>query len=160
MIQRILILNGPNLNRLGKRQPEVYGTTTMAQILLALQQAYPYISFSYRQSNHEGQLIDTLQALMEAKEAYDTGDTDNDYTQAVVLNPGGLCHSSVSLRDAVEETVQAGIPVVEVHISDITRREPFRQHSLLTAVCPHAVIGQGTNGYHQAVQWIVDNEQR
>ena len=133
----ILILNGPNLNRLGIRKPEVYGIKTMAQILLDIQRVWPEVYFTYFQSNHEGDLIDQLQTF------------DGD---GIVLNAGGYSHTSVALRDAVEE---CDVPVVEVHISDITKREPFRQTSLLTDVCAHSIIGKGTNGYSQAVQWLL-----
>lgn len=134
---KILILNGPNLNRLGTRKPEIYGNKSMAQILLEIQQNWPDVHFVYKQSNHEGDLIDWLQ------------ETD---AQGVVLNAGGYSHTSVALRDAVEE---CPVPVVEVHISDIRQREPFRQQSLLTDVCAHSIIGKGTNGYSQAVQWLL-----
>ena len=134
---KILILNGPNLNRLGTRKPEIYGTRTMAQILLDIQRQWPDIFFTYVQSNHEGDLIDQIQAF--------EGD-------GIVLNAGGYSHTSVALRDAVEESE---VPVVEVHISDITKREPFRQTSLLTPVCAYNIIGKGTKGYEEAVDYIV-----
>lgn len=134
---KILILNGPNLNRLGTRKPEIYGNKSMAQILLEIQQNWPDVHFVYKQSNHEGDLIDWLQ------------ETD---AQGVVLNAGGYSHTSVALRDAVED---CAVPVVEVHISDIRQRELFRQTSLLTDVCAHSIIGKGTNGYSQAVQWLL-----
>ena len=133
----ILILNGPNLNRLGMRKPEIYGSKTMAQILLEIQRALPEVRLTYFQSNHEGDLIDQIQAF--------EGD-------GIVLNAGGYSHTSVALRDAVEESE---MPVVEVHISDIKVREPFRQVSLLTDVCAHSIIGKGTKGYEEAVQYII-----
>ena len=134
---KILILNGPNLNRLGIRKPEVYGTKTMAQILLDIQRSWPELMLTYFQSNHEGDLIDRIQAF------------DGD---GIVLNAGGYSHTSVALRDAVEESE---VPVVEVHISDITKREPFRQTSLLTDVCAHSIVGKGTNGYEEAIHWLL-----
>lgn len=134
---RILILNGPNLNRLGLRKPELYGTKTMAQILLDIQRALPEVHLMYFQSNHEGDLIDQIQAF------------DGD---GIVLNAGGYSHTSVALRDAVEE---CEVPVVEVHISDIKAREPFRQNSLLTEVCAYSIIGKGTKGYEEAVQHLI-----
>lgn len=133
---QILIINGPNLNRLGKRKPEVYGSLSMAQILLDIQQIWPDVHFVYKQSNHEGDLIDWIQAF--------EGD-------GIVLNAGGYSHTSVALRDAVEECEK---PVVEVHISDITKREPFRQISLLTDVCARTIIGHGTDGYKEAVEYL------
>ena len=137
---QILILNGPNLNRLGLRKPEIYGAKSMAQILLEIQQIWPEVYLKYFQSNHEGDLIDQIQAF--------EGD-------GIILNAGGYTHTSVALRDAVEDSE---VPIVEVHISDITKREPFRQHSLLTDVCAHSIIGQGTDGYAQAVKWILDEK--
>ena len=133
----ILILNGPNLNRLGLRKPEIYGSKSMAQILLEIHKIWPDVFLTYYQSNHEGDLIDQIQAF--------EGD-------GIVLNAGGYSHTSVALRDAVEE---CEVPVVEVHISDISKREPFRQVSLLTDVCAHSIIGKGTNGYSLAVQWLL-----
>ncbi len=134
---KVLILNGPNLNRLGLRKPELYGTKTMAQILLDIQRALPEVHLVYFQSNHEGDLIDQIQAF------------DGD---GIVLNAGGYSHTSVALRDAVEE---CEVPVVEVHISDIKAREPFRQNSLLTEVCAYSIIGKGTKGYEEAVQHLI-----
>lgn len=133
----IFILNGPNLNRLGTRKPEVYGNKSMAQILLDIQQKWPEVHFVYKQSNHAGDLIDWLQ------EADANG---------IVLNAGGYSHTSVALRDAIEE---CEIPVVEVHISDIHAREPFRDIDLLTDVCARTIIGHGTKGYEEAVEYIL-----
>lgn len=147
---QILILNGPNLNRLGLRKPEMYGTKTMAQILLDIQQKWPDVHFVYRQSNHEGDLIDWIQECSDNRSPL----TDNRY-QGIVLNAGGCSHTSVALRDAVEESE---VPVVEVHISDITKREPFRQVSLLTDVCAQSIIGVGTDCYAQAVKWILNEK--
>lgn len=113
----------------------------MAQILLDIQRRWPDTHFLYRQSNHEGDLIDWIQEA-------------NDQYIGIVLNAGGYTHTSVALRDAVEDS---RIPVVEVHISDITKREPFRQQSLLTDVCAHTIIGKGTDGYSEAVEWLLEN---
>ncbi len=140
---QVLIINGPNLNRLGLRKPEIYGSKTMAQILLEIQRKWPDVHFIYRQSNHEGDLIDWIQeAKGERLEA-----------KGIVLNAGGYSHTSVALRDAVEESE---VPVVEVHISDIHSREPFRRTSLLTDVCAHSIIGKGTDGYLLGVEWLLD----
>lgn len=135
---KITILNGPNLNRLGVRKPGIYGTRTMAQILLDIQRKWPDVNFVYRQSNHEGDLIDWLQAA--------------DEEAGIVLNAGGYSHTSVALRDAIEE---CHVPVVEVHISDIHAREPFRNTDLLAEVCAHTIIGHGTDGYKEAVEHII-----
>ena len=134
---KILILNGPNLNRLGTRKPEIYGSKSVAQILLDIQRTWPEVHFTYFQSNHEGDLIDQIQAF--------EGD-------GIVLNAGGYSHTSGALRDAVEE---CEVPVVEVHISDITQREPFRRTSLLTDVCAHSIIGKGPKGYEEAIEYLI-----
>ena len=147
----ILILNGPNLNRLGIRKPEIYGTKTMAQILLDIQRKWPEVHFVYKQSNHEGDLIDWIQ------EANSQQLIANGQYDGIVLNAGGYSHTSVALRDAVEESE---VPVVEVHISDITKREPFRRTSLLTDVCAHSIIGKGVKGYEEAVQYIITTVDR
>ena len=152
---KILILNGPNLNRLGLRAPDIYGTRTMAQILLDIQRRWPDTHFLYRQSNHEGYLIDWIQEANDQESwTNDYRLTTNDQYIGIVLNAGGYTHTSVALRDAVEDS---RIPVVEVHISDITKREPFRQQSLLTDVCAHTIIGKGTDGYSEAVEWLLEN---
>lgn len=142
---RIVIINGPNLNLLGRREVSIYGTKSMEQILVEIQRAYPEVYFEYRQSNHEGELIDWIQEVGLLKwnqEVYD----------GIILNAGGYTHTSVALRDAV---ACSQVPIVEVHISDISRRESFRQISLLTDVCAHAIIGQGTDGYQQATEWLI-----
>lgn len=137
----ILILNGPNLNLLGRRNTAVYGTETMESILLDIQRTYPDLHLQYRQSNHEGELIDILQQV--------------DTTLGVVINAGGYTHTSVALRDAIEYVREQGIPVVEVHISDISQREEFRRVSLLTEVCSLTIMGHGTACYKEAVQWLL-----
>ena len=140
----IAIINGPNLNLLGKRDPQIYGSTTMEQVLLDIQRQWLGTHFVYYQSNHEGALIDKLQEIVQSGE-YD----------GVVINAGGYAHTSVALRDAVEYLTQAGIPVVNVHISDIRTREAFRQTDLLTDVSAHTIIGHGTDGYKEAVEHII-----
>ena len=147
---KILIINGPNLNRLGLRKPEIYGSKTMAQILLDIQKRWPEVHFVYKQSNHEGDLIDWIQR---ANDELINGDASLNGVRGIVLNAGGYTHTSVALRDAVEESE---VPVVEVHISDIAAREPFRRVSLLTDVCAHSIIGHGTDGYQEAVEWLLN----
>ena len=149
----ILIINGPNLNRLGLRKPEIYGSKTMAQILLEIQRQWPEVHFVYHQSNHEGDLIDWIQNPTQPP--LRGGEEGDEPIKGIVLNAGGYSHTSVALRDAVEE---CEVPVVEVHISDISKREPFRRNSLLTDVCAHSIIGKGTDGYLQAVEWIMENK--
>ncbi len=142
---RILIINGPNLNRLGTREPGIYGTKTMAQILLELQKCYPSVYFTYYQSNHEGDLIDRIQAA-------DGIACEKEKADGIILNAGGYAHTSVSLRDAIAD---CPVPVVDIHISDINRREPFRRTELLQDVCAHTIIGQGTNGYKAGAEWLM-----
>src|SRR6184192_4594822 len=125
-------MNGPNLNLLGMRNPELYGTATLPQVEarcreIARQAGRDLVAY---QSNHEGALIDFLQQHRQAAGA--------------IINPGGLAHTSIVLRDAVAD---CPFPVVEVHISDIAAREEFRRTSLLTAVTAHRVIGKGVTGY-------------
>ena len=132
------------MNRLGVRKPEIYGSKSMAQILLDIQRTWPEVHFVYRQSNHEGDLIDWIQGVTD----------DGLPVTGIVLNAGGYTHTSVALRDAVED---CEVPVVEVHISDISQREPFRRISLLTDVCTHSIIGKGTKGYEEAVNYILSH---
>ena len=135
----ILILNGPNLNLLGTREPELYGTRSMEDYLEELRQRFPEDKLIYLQSNHEGDLIDAVQQ-------YGFG-----RAQGIVLNAGGYSHTSVSLRDAVAAVTT---PVVEVHLTDITRREPFRRISLLSDVSACSIIGHGLDGYREAIEFL------
>ena len=139
-MRRLLLVHGPNLNRLGSRDRSVYGDVTLAEIVETLtvrgrESGWEVVAF---QSNHEGHLIDWLQA--QAAEA-----------NAIIVNPGGLAHHSVSLRDALEDTK---LPVVEVHLSNPSLREPFR-HSLVTATAAARVIaGKGLEGYLEALEYV------
>lgn len=137
---RILILNGPNLGSLGRRQPEVYGTTTLDEIVAAahahaLERGALVDAF---QSNHEGALIDRLERL--------------DY-DAVICNFGALSHTSYALHDAL---LTADRPAVEVHISDIAAREPWRRVSVTAPATRHQVIGHGWRGYLEAIDWLLE----
>ena len=145
---RIVILNGPNLNWLGRREAAMYGTQSMEQVMLDIQRCYPDVYFTYYQSNHEGDLIDRLQEPLEQVSR------GLEPVTGVVLNAGGYTHTSVALRDAV---AMCPVPVVELHITDISQREAFRRVSLLTDVCAHSIIGHGTAGYAEAVQWLLEN---
>lgn len=136
---KVLIINGPNLNLLGRRQPEIYGTASMEDILADLVRRYPDMEIEYRQSNHEGDLIDWLQ---------EAGYSENGYT-GIVLNAGGYTHTSVALADAV---AAIPLPVVEVHLSNVAAREPERRTSLLSAVCAGTVAGFGAAVYRLAVE--------
>jgi 3-dehydroquinate dehydratase-2 len=144
---KIVIINGPNLNLLGKREPTIYGNKSMEQVLVEIQRAHMDVRLTYLQSNHEGDLIDWMQ-----EHGIKAMWRESDEAKGIILNAGGYTHTSVALRDAV---ACAEVPVVEVHISDITKREAFRQTSLLTDVCAHSIIGHGTNGYQEAVEWIL-----
>jgi 3-dehydroquinate dehydratase-2 len=140
---RIVILNGPNLNRLGRRQPEIYGSTTLADIEdgLRADAARLGVEIDLLQSNHEGALIDRVHR------AADDGD-------AVIINPGGLTHTSVALRDALAE-VADGAGFVEVHLSNIHAREPFRHHSYLSPIARGVIAGLGSAGYTMALEHLV-----
>jgi len=137
----ILLLNGPNLNLLGEREPEIYGTTTLAELEQMVQARAQALGHTVRafQSNHEGELIDQLHQ-------------SRHWADGVIFNPGAFTHYSYALRDAVAATK---LRVVEVHLSDITRREPWRRVSVLEEVCAHRVMGKGTDGYLEALEWLV-----
>jgi 3-dehydroquinate dehydratase-2 len=135
----ILILNGPNLNLLGKREPEIYGNLSFETYFTQLQQRFPQHQLSYFQSNHEGCLIDKLQ---EADGVFD----------AVVMNPGAYAHTSIALADCIRAI---GIPVVEVHISDISKREPYRRHSFTAEACQAHFSGFGMESYDKAIASLV-----
>ena len=141
----MLIVNGPNLNLLGARRPDVYGHITLAELDELCRQWGTELGCEVTvfQSNHEGALIDFLQ--------------EHAHADGAIINAGGLTHTSIVLRDAV---AACGFPVVEVHISDITKREPFRRHSYLQDVTAHQVIGRGVAGYEEAVRWLLDRIQK
>lgn len=132
---RIAIINGPNLNLLGKREPEIYGTTSFEQYFAALKNKYPQIEFSYYQSNVEGELINELQRV---GFSYD----------GILINPGGYTHTSVALGDAIASITT---PVIEVHISNINAREDFRKISHISAKCKGTITGLGLKGYESAL---------
>jgi 3-dehydroquinate dehydratase II len=136
---KILVLNGPNLGILGRRQPEVYGTRTLAEIVEATHEhaAARGAEVDHLQSNHEGSLIDRLELL--------------DY-DAVLINPGALAHTSYALHDAL---VACGRPVIEVHISDTSAREPWRHVSVTAPAARASVIGKGWQGYLEAVDLLL-----
>ena len=141
----VVVLNGPNLNLLGTRKPEVYGTTTLADVEeLCRQEAGKLgLEVTFRQSNHEGQLIDWIhEAGAEVKAGTCIG---------AVFNPGAFTHTSVALHDAIEA---ASLPVVELHISNVHKREEFRHHSYISPVASGIVVGFGVQGYVLAINGL------
>lgn len=140
---KILVINGPNINFLGIREPGIYGKATFADLLHLLDAWGEELGVEVEQyqSNHEGDLVDKIQA------AY--GKVDG-----IVINPAAYTHTSVAILDALKAV---SIPAVEVHISDVDAREPFRQISYAGMACRHTIKGQGFDGYRQAMQWLVDH---
>lgn len=142
----VLVLNGPNLNLLGEREPEIYGSATFGDVEELCRRACEDagLRLEFRQSNHEGVLIDWVQ---EGRRGI----------AGLVVNAAGYTHTSVALRDAMSAV---SVPRVEVHISDIHAREAFRHHSYLTDVTDHQVIGRGVGGYGEAISWIAQQQGR
>ena len=135
---RILVLHGPNLNLLGTREPHIYGSDTQPQIDVELTQiaADAGATLQSLQSNHEGVLIDRIHAAR------------SDGTAFIIINPGGLTHTSVALRDAL---AGVAIPFIEVHVSNVHKRESFRHHSFLSEIAAGVIVGLGVNGYRLAL---------
>ncbi len=142
----ILVLNGPNLSRLGKREPSIYGTRTLDEINQSMRQAFASVEFEFFQTEHEGALIEKL---FEAE--------DGGRVEGVVLNAGALTHTSIALRDAI---ASIRLPVVEVHLSNIFAREPFRRHSVISDVCIGVISGFGEVSYHLGVQALLSRSER
>lgn len=139
-MSRLLVINGPNLNMLGKREPEIYGTATYRDLVnLIKDYCEGKTVVKCFQANCEGSIIDEIQ---NALGMYD----------GIIINAGGYTHTSVAIADAIS-AVQ--IPTVEVHISDITKREPFRRHSFLTPVCQKTIMGMGFDGYLRAIDFLL-----
>ena len=142
---KILVLNGPNINMLGIREPGIYGKNTFADLLLLLEQTAKDegIEIEQYQSNHEGCLVDKIQ------EAY--GNVDG-----IVINPAAYTHTSIAILDALKAV---GIPAVEVHISDVSQREDFRQISYARLACCKTIMGHGLEGYREAILYLKSNIQ-
>ena len=136
---KIVIINGPNLNLLGKREPDVYGTASFDDFYNALVVQYPAVDFEYFQSNIEGELINELQRV---------GFT----ATGIIFNPGGYTHTSVAIGDTVAAITT---PVIEVHISNVHAREDFRKISHVSAKAAGSIVGLGLQGYQLAVEWFV-----
>ena len=139
---KILILNGPNLNLIGRREPEIYGTVSLVDYIENMKRDFPEHQIDCFQSNHEGILIDKLH---EAWDLYD----------GVVFNPGAYCHTSIALADAIRSIET---PVVEVHISDIHSREDCRHHSYTAEASVKSIVGKGLDGYREAVAFLIIND--
>ncbi len=140
-MKKIAIINGPNLDRLGKREPEIYGTATLGDLEKALRAEFgEKAALEFFQSNHEGELIDRIAHLADAK------------VDGIVINGGAFTHTSVALRDAL---LGAHLPAVEVHISNIYKREEFRHQSLTAPACTAVITGLGLEGYHAAVRFLL-----
>ncbi|PYF03015.1 type II 3-dehydroquinate dehydratase [Ureibacillus chungkukjangi] len=140
---KVLVLNGPNLNRLGKREPEIYGSETLDDVkekCISLASQFN-ATIDFKQSNHEGVLIDWI---------HEAEDTD---VNAIVFNPGAYTHTSIALRDAI---AAVNVPVIEVHISNIHKRESFRHESKLAAECVGQICGLGTFGYELALRKFLE----
>lgn len=134
-----IIINGPNLNLLGKREPSVYGNQSFEEYFSTLTKKYPAISLSYFQSNHEGEIIDKLHAI------------GFDY-QGIILNAGAFTHTSIAIRDAIAAITA---PVIEVHISNVHARESFRHQSTISPVAKGVIIGLGLSGYALALDYLM-----
>ena len=139
---KLLVLNGPNLNFLGIREPGIYGSETYATLLEKIQKHADMrgIEVKLAQSNHEGVLVDEIQGAF--------GDCDG-----IVINPGAYTHTSVAILDAVKAV---NLPTVEVHISDVSKREDFRQISYIRAACVKTISGHGTDGYLEGIDFLID----
>ena len=139
---RVIIINGPNLNLLGQREPSVYGADSFEAYFATLQRAYPQLELSYFQSNHEGALLDKLH---EVGFSY----------HGIILNAGAYTHTSVALHDAIRAITT---PVVEVHISNTFAREAFRHHSYISAVAKGVIVGFGMESYRLALESFLFND--
>lgn len=141
-MKKILILNGPNLNLLGKREPHIYGSRTFVDYLKTVEEQFPDVQIHYFQSNHEGELLDKIHEL---------GFT----VDGIVINAGALTHTSIALADALSAITA---PAVEVHISNVHARESFRHHSYLSAKCKGVIVGLGLQGYELAVRYLISDQ--
>ncbi|NLE34632.1 MAG: type II 3-dehydroquinate dehydratase [Bacteroidales bacterium] len=137
---KIEIINGPNLNLLGKREPDIYGREGFEAVISMLRTRFPQLTFTFSQSNIEGELVNMVQAA-------------GAYADGVIINPGGYTHTSVALADAI---AAINIPVIEVHISNLLSREDFRHTSLTGRYCHGTIMGLGTDGYRLAAEALIE----
>lgn len=138
---RLLVINGPNLNMLGIREPEIYGRYTLGDLEVMLRESFPLIDFTFFQSNHEGALVDEIQR------AYGVMD-------GIIINPAAYTHTSIAILDALKAV---GLPAVEVHLSDISARESFRRHSYISAACLATIAGRHFEGYREAASLLISH---
>ena len=138
-MKQILIINGPNLNLLGRREPDIYGNRSFVDYLKTIEALFPDVQLRYFQSNHEGELLDKIHEL-----GFDI--------DGIVINAGAYTHTSVALGDALSAVTA---PAVEVHISNVHARESFRHHSYLSAKCKGVIVGLGLMGYELAIRYLI-----
>lgn len=136
---KLLVINGPNLNLLGLREPEIYGRRTLDDLEKTLIGKYPSVSFTFFQSNHEGAIVDEVQRAF--------GNFDG-----IIINPAAYTHTSVAILDALKAVA---LPAVEVHLSDIASREPFRRHSYISPACLASITGRHFKGYEEAAELLI-----
>jgi 3-dehydroquinate dehydratase-2 len=139
-MEKIVIINGPNLNLLGRRETSIYGTQDFESYFIELQESYRKTDFTYYQTNHEGVIIDKLQKYGFVKSC------------GIILNAAGYTHTSIAIMDCMK-AIEA--PVVEVHISNIHEREAYRHHSYIAEAADHQVIGKGLEGYREAIEYLL-----
>ncbi|MCM1110745.1 MAG: type II 3-dehydroquinate dehydratase [Clostridium sp.] len=147
-MKKILVINGPNLNLLGLRQPEIYGRTSLAEIERALRQTFPKVNFEFFQSNSEGEIIDRLH-----REYVPLPEAAAERACGIIINPGAYSHTSLAIADALRSI---DIPAVEVHISNIHSREEIRRHSLTAEACTGVIAGLGARGYILAAKYFIE----
>ena len=138
---KLLVINGPNLNMLGIREPEIYGRHTLGDLEEMLRESFPEISFTFFQSNYEGAIVDEIQR------AYGVMD-------GIIINPAAYTHTSIAILDALKAV---GLPAVEVHLSDISARESFRRHSYISAACLATIAGRHFEGYREAASLLISH---
>ena len=138
---KLLVINGPNLNMLGIREPGIYGRYTLGDLEVMLRESFPEISFTFFQSNHEGAIVDEIQR------AYGVMD-------GIIINPAAYTHTSIAILDALKAV---GLPAVEVHLSDISARESFRRHSYISAACLATIAGRHFEGYREAASLLISH---
>ena len=140
-MKKLIIINGPNLNLLGKREPNVYGSLSFTDFLETIKKKYPSVNLEHYQSNIEGEIVSKIQDVVEQE------------LDGLIINPGAYTHTSIAIRDALSIL---NIPIVEVHISDIKKRENFRKINLITDLCSTTIIGKGVKGYMEAVDYLYE----